>query len=77
MITIYSRPGCSACVKAKEFFKNKNLEYMVINIDEDMDARDEVMRMGFRALPIIQYGDKEFVSGAGSQLLKTIAEVEA
>lgn len=42
MYTIYTKNNCSYCVKAKQLFKSKNIEYVEKNI-EILDYRLELL----------------------------------
>lgn len=41
MFTIYSRTVCSGCETAKTFLTQENEDYIVKNIETDLDARKE------------------------------------
>ena len=45
-IEIYTSDTCPQCIKAKEFLKNKNIEYKEYNISKDLDAKKRVNRYG-------------------------------
>lgn len=56
MIKIYTTDSCPWCVKAKNYLKSKNLEFQELNVQEDMDAREEMVskskQMGVPVLDI-------------------------
>ena len=57
-ITIYSTRICPYCVRAKNFFSKKNLEYTEIMIDQDPQKMKEMIeKSGRQSVPQIFIGD--------------------
>ncbi|MGL4991661.1 MAG: glutaredoxin domain-containing protein [Sarcina sp.] len=56
MIKVYSTPICPWCDKAKDYLKRKEVEFTEFNVQEDMEARDEMVsktkQMGVPVLDI-------------------------
>lgn len=42
-VTIYSTPACTYCKMAKEFFKEKGVEYTEHDVASDLEARKEMV----------------------------------
>ena len=61
-LKVYWIPGCSSCLKAKEFLRQHGVRYVSINAAESPDAAAELDALGARALPVIARGS-EFVLG--------------
>ena len=59
-LRVYWRPGCSSCVKVKEFLSNLGLEYESINVSARPEAMDELREMGVRTVPVVARG-REYV----------------
>ena len=58
-IKIYSLPTWPHCKEAKEYLSSKNLDFSVLNVAEDKDARDEMITLtNQRAVPVIVIDDK-------------------
>lgn len=53
MITVYSKPNCTACTATKEALEKHNLEYEEINFMQDPDALDKVIELGFTQAPVV------------------------
>ena len=55
-------PGAAIAESAKEFLRARGVAYEEIDIDEDLDAEEIVLRVndGRRKVPTIQYGDRYF-----------------
>jgi len=62
-IIIYSSPSCAYCHQAKEYFKEKELEYTEKDITTDLEAmRFVVEKVGQAVTPIITL-DEDIVVG--------------
>lgn len=61
-VVMYSTTWCPDCRRAKAFLKDRGIEVQEINIEEDPDAEDLVIRVnnGRRRVPTIQVGDRYF-----------------
>ena len=59
-LRVYWRPGCSSCVKVKEFLSNLGIEFQSINVAAAPEAMDELRGMGVRTVPVVARG-REFV----------------
>lgn len=53
-ITIYSTPNCPLCVLAKNYFKNKNIEFVDFNVAIDpLKAQEMIDISGQTHVPVI------------------------
>ena len=59
-LRVYWRPGCSSCVKVKEFLSNLGVEYESINVSARPEAMDELRELGVRTVPVVARG-KDYV----------------
>ncbi len=62
-IKVYWQPGCSSCLKTKEFLLANGVEFESINVLEDDKAFDELKALGVRMVPIVARG-KDWANGA-------------
>ena len=63
VVTIYSTPTCPHCIHAKDYFKQKGIEYTDKNVATDMDARVEMKaKSNQMGVPVIDV-DGEVVIG--------------
>jgi len=67
--TVYWQPGCTSCLKTKEFLRAHGIEFESVNVREAPGAMDALAAIGARSVPVITRGD-EFVLG---QDLETVA----
>ncbi|MBX9136471.1 MULTISPECIES: glutaredoxin family protein [unclassified Clostridium] len=62
MIKVYSTESCPWCVKAKQYLKSKNIEYIEVNVGEDMEGREEMIKLsGQMGVPVINIDGKIIV----------------
>ena len=54
MVIVYSTDSCPWCVKAKQYLKSKGVEYKEINVAEDMEGREEMVKLsGQMGVPVV------------------------
>src|SRR2546423_6719118 len=59
-LRVYWRPGCSSCVKVKEFLTNLGVEFDSINVSARPEAMEELRELGVRTVPVVARG-KDYV----------------
>jgi glutaredoxin len=57
-ISVFWKPGCSSCLKAKEFLEEQGLPFESMNVLASQPAMDEIVKAGFRSVPVVRRGDK-------------------
>ena len=50
---VYWQPGCTSCLRAKEFLKENGIAFESINVREDVGAMDDLARLGAMSIPAI------------------------
>ena len=58
-LRVYWRPGCSSCVKVKEFLSQQGIDFESIDVSARPEAMAELLEMGVRTVPVVARG-KEF-----------------
>src|SRR4051794_26624436 len=58
-LRVYWRPGCSSCVKVKEFLSSLGVEYESIDVAARPSAMQELAELGVRTVPVVARG-KDF-----------------
>jgi mycoredoxin len=61
-ITMYSTEWCGDCRRAKLFLRERNVSFREVNVDEDPDAEELVMRVneGRRTVPTFEVDGRYF-----------------
>ena len=58
-IELYWQPGCSGCLRAKEFLRSRGIDYVSINVIDEPERMDAaVARFGLKTLPLGIKGDR-------------------
>ena len=70
MLKVYSKSNCPFCDKAKHLLTTKNVQFEVVNIEEQPEAREWLMAQGHRAVPQLYLGESLFVEGGYQGLAK-------
>lgn len=72
-VTIYTNIGCSACHMAVDFMKRHKVTFTERNLADDPAARDELIAMGFRAVPVIKVGTETMLGFSAPKLRKMLS----
>lgn len=76
MITVYTKPACVQCNATYKALDKAGVEYRVIDISEDAEARDYVMALGYLQAPVVVAGDEHW-SGFRPDRIRALATVAA
>lgn len=57
-ISVFWRPGCSSCLKVKEFLEETGLPFESVNIESRSGAQAEIMAAGLRGVPVVRMGSR-------------------
>lgn len=68
-IVVVSSSWCSQCSVLKDALDRNNVQYVVVDADEDMDYCRE---QGVRSLPTTILGDEQKLIGSSPDVLKKI-----
>jgi glutaredoxin/uncharacterized damage-inducible protein DinB len=55
-LKVYWRPGCSSCVKVKEFLSGLGVDYESINVSARPEAMQDLAALGVRTVPVVARG---------------------
>lgn len=66
--TIFTAPDCPYCTKAKALMDEVGIEYVEINVREDLAARDwMVEKSGQKRIPVIFSGSEIIIGFTGNE----------
>src|SRR6266513_2106377 len=71
VIKAYWQPGCTSCLRMKEFLTKHGVPFVSVKVLEDKDAFDELATLGIRSVPIVRRGS----DWANGQVLREVARV--
>jgi glutaredoxin 3 len=72
-VTIYTNTGCSACHLAMDFMTRNGVSFTEKSLADDPAARDELLAMGYRAVPVIKVGAETMVGFSVPKLRKLLS----
>jgi glutaredoxin len=71
VIKAYWQPGCTSCLRMKEFLTRHGVPFVSVNVLEDKDGFAELEALGVRSVPIVRRG----TDWANGQVLRDVARV--
>lgn len=69
MITLYSKPDCPYCEKAKYYLKSHEIAFETVDITQDPAAREALISAGHRTVPQLYLDGKLLVEGGFTGLV--------
>ncbi len=55
-LTVYWQPGCTSCLKAREFLRANGLTFQSVNVREHPEALARLAALGVRGVPVVARG---------------------
>jgi glutaredoxin len=55
---VFWQPGCTSCLRTKEFLTKNGVDYESINVHGNAAGMEELRKLGARSVPIVARGDK-------------------
>ncbi|MCD6226523.1 MAG: glutaredoxin family protein [Candidatus Aenigmarchaeota archaeon] len=75
-VKVYSTPACPFCTMVKRFLKEHGIEFEDINVQEDFEAAQEMIRIsGQTGVPVIEI-DGEVIIGFDEPRLKKVLGIK-
>jgi len=71
VVRAYWQPGCTSCLRMKEFLSKHGVPFVSVNVLEDKDAFAELATLGIRSVPIVRRGN----DWANGQVLRDVARI--
>nr|WP_293394925.1 glutaredoxin family protein [Peptoclostridium sp.] len=70
-VKIYTSDTCGYCHMAKEYFNENGIAFDERNVTRDVEAKKELMKMGYMSVPVIII-DGETVVGFDKQKIESL-----
>jgi glutaredoxin len=70
-IKVYWQPGCSSCLKTKEFLLDHGISFISVNVLDDEKGFAELKELGIKLVPIVARG----TSWANGAVFRDVAKV--
>ena len=75
MIKVYTTNTCPWCVKAKNFLKSENIEFQELNVQDDMSAREEMIKKSNQmGVPVLDINDNIIIGFDKPAILKALGK---
>lgn len=58
-VTIFTSSTCPHCKTAKDYLNEKGVEFEERNVQNDPEARKELIQKGYMGVPVIVVGEEE------------------
>ena len=71
VVKVYWQPGCSSCLKTKEFLMDNGVPFKSVNVLEDKTGFKDLERFGVKMVPIVAKGD----AWANGAVFRDVAKV--
>jgi len=75
-VKVFSTPTCPHCIHAKEFLKEKKVDFETIDVSSDASGRDEMVeksgQMGVPVIIVENDGKEEVVVGFDKNKLESL-----
>ncbi|AWB84590.1 glutaredoxin-like protein NrdH [Corynebacterium liangguodongii] len=72
-ITVYTKPACVQCKFTTKALDAAGLDYALVDISVDSDARDYVMALGYLQAPVVEAGGEHW-SGFRPERIQALAQ---
>jgi glutaredoxin-like protein NrdH len=59
-ITVYTKPPCPQCNATQRALNRQGIDYQVVDISLDTEARDYVMALGYLQAPVVVAGSERW-----------------
>ena len=57
-VRVFWQPGCTSCLRTKEFLSRNGVDYESINVHGNSAGMEELRKLGARSVPVVARGDK-------------------
>lgn len=74
MITVYTKPACVQCTATKKAMDKAGLDYELVDISLDDEARDYVMTLGHLQAPVVVAGEEHWSGFRPDRIKGLLAE---
>ena len=57
-IKVFWQPGCSSCLRTKEFLTKQGIDFESIDVHNDPEGMAQLRALGARSVPVVALGDR-------------------
>ena len=75
MIKVYSTNTCPWCDKVKRYLKSENVEFQELNVQDDMEAREEMIKKSKQTgVPVLDIDNNIIIGFDKPAILKALGK---
>lgn len=75
MIKVYTTNTCPWCVKVKNYLKSENIEFQELNVQDDMVAREEMIKKSNQmGVPVLDINNNIIIGFDKPAILKALGK---
>lgn len=74
-ITVYTKPACMQCNATKKALDRAGLDYTLVDISLDEEARDYVLALGYLQAPVVEVGGEHWSGFRPERIRALVARV--
>ncbi|ARU46660.1 glutaredoxin-like protein NrdH [Corynebacterium silvaticum] len=74
-ITVYTKPACVQCNATKKALDRAGLDYTLVDISLDDEARDYVMALGYLQAPVVEVNGEHWSGFRPERISSLVAQV--
>ncbi|MDP3990977.1 MAG: glutaredoxin domain-containing protein [Candidatus Nealsonbacteria bacterium] len=75
-ITVFSTPACPYCVTLKEFLKERNFEFEDVDVAENAEAREDMIKRSKQlGVPVVEI-DNEIIIGFDKEKISKLLNIK-
>lgn len=71
-VTLYSQPNCQPCKLTKMQLEKLNIEYEVIDVQQDEEAFERVKSLGYNGTPVVELSTGDHWTGYRPDRLRAL-----
>ncbi len=69
-IKVFWQPGCTSCLRTKEFLTKQGIEFESINVHGNADGMAQLTALGARSVPVVSLGERYTLCQSFGDLVK-------
>ena len=74
-LRVYWQPGCSSCLRTKEFLTQNGVPFVSIDVLADARGFRELESLGVRMVPVVARGKAKGAEWVSGQILRDVARI--
>ena len=73
-IKVFWQPGCTSCLRVKEFLAAQGVEFESIDVHNDENGLAQLTELGARSVPVVALGGRYTLAQSLNDVIKFLEE---